>query len=222
MSFEQRIREQLLKEQEERKTRERSGMWTPSRFGRCFRHQIYSRRNVPESNPSDVEFLKRCKLGALIHKYAQGFFPESDCEIKITKDDIVGYCDLVDKDKVSDIKSVSDWEFKKILEKDYDVEKQKETHCLQVCTYAWALGLPYAGLIFINIKNLHSVEFNVRVEHFIPKIEEELKILRNYWDKQELPPALPRAYNGKDCSYCSFLDTCKKEEELNGRKLLVL
>jgi CRISPR/Cas system-associated exonuclease Cas4 (RecB family) len=212
MTFEQRIREQLLKEQEERKTRERSGMWTPSRFGRCFRLQYYSRKNEPESNPSDVEFLKRCKMGSLIHKYAQSFYPEADSEIKITKDDVLGFCDLVDKDKVSDIKSVSDWEYKKITEKGYDVEKEKETHCLQVCTYAWALGLGLAGLIFINIKNLNSIEFDIKVEKFIPKIEEELKILRGYWEKRELPPAKPRAYNGKDCSYCGYKYTCWKLE----------
>lgn len=212
MNFEERIKTQLLKEQDERKLRERSGMWTPSRFGRCFRLQYYSRRNEPETEPVDVEFLKRCVIGNLIHKYAQKFYPESDCEIKITKEDIVGYADIVSDHKVIDIKSVSDWEYKRIIAPDYDVEKEKETHCLQVCTYAWALDLTQAGLIFINTKNMHSIEYDIRVEHFIPKIEAELKTLRDYWAANTLPPAEPRAYNGKDCLYCSYRTTCFKLE----------
>jgi CRISPR/Cas system-associated exonuclease Cas4 (RecB family) len=212
LNFEERIKNQLLKEQDARKLRERSGMWTPSRFGRCFRLQFYSRRNEPETEPINVEKLRRFAVGNLVHKYAQRFYPEADCEIKITKDDVVGYADIVHDNKVTDIKSVSDWEYKKIISPDYDIEKEKETHCLQVCTYAWALDLKLAGLIFINIMNIHSVEYDIRVDHFIPKIEDELSTLRTYWISETLPPAIPRAYNGKDCEYCPYMTTCLKTE----------
>lgn len=213
MTFEEMILARLEKEQDDRDTRTRSGMWNPSSLGRCYRNQFFNRKNEPETEPKDLGFLKRMKLGKFIHQYAQGCYPIECSEKKVMRDNLLGYYDLVYEGKVIDIKSVSEWEFKRISVKGYDVEKQKETNCLQVCSYAWMAGFRKAGLVFIGIcSELPSREFEIDVDRFIPKIEEELKVLNEYWDKKELPPAIPRAYFGKDCQYCGWRTKCNQLE----------
>jgi len=209
MSFQKLIDQQLLAEQEARKTREHSGQWIPSRFGRCYRFQFWARKNEPETNFPDLKMLRRWKVGSLYHKYAQSFFPKEVCEIKVTQDpDILGFADVVLGDKVIDIKSVSDWEFGYLIKPKYDIEKEKVTNCMQVCTYAWILKKPKASLVFIDTKSAAALEFDIRLEHFIPKIEEELKILREHWSGDKLPEPLPRAYGGKEGKYCGYCDKC--------------
>jgi CRISPR/Cas system-associated exonuclease Cas4 (RecB family) len=213
VSLQSMIDEQLMAEQEKRKTRERSGLWTPGKFGRCFRFQFWSRKKEPESNFPELKMLRRWKVGNLYHEYAQSFFPKECREKEIKVEDIIGYADIVLEEQVIDIKSVDDYQFKYLVVPNYDVEKQKEPNCFQVSTYAWLLKKPRASLYFISTMSSASIEFDVKMEHFIPKIEEELKTLRDYWSKDELPPAKPRAYAGKECQYCDYSTTCQKQEE---------
>jgi hypothetical protein len=207
MSIQQLIDNELLVEQELRATRERSGMWTPSRFGRCFRFQYWSRAKVPESDFPELKMLRRWKVGNLYHAYVQSFFP-GKCEVEVRKNDILGFADVVLDNRVIDIKSVSDWEFGYLLKPNYSVEKEKIINCLQVSTYSWILDKPLASLYFINTKSSSGVEFDVNISHFIPLIEEELNILRGYWEDNRTPSGIPRAYGGKECQYCAYKTKC--------------
>jgi CRISPR/Cas system-associated exonuclease Cas4 (RecB family) len=206
------IDQQLKQEQAGKADRQRSHLWSPSRMGRCYRFQYWNRKGELESNPVDILGLRRFKVGDLFHDYVQMFFSKDQCEVMVTKDDIIGFCDVVTFDAVYDIKTVKEWEFKHIEDHKFDVNKDKDTHCYQLATYAWILGKPKALLCFINIANFGSLEFPIDLDLWIPKVKEELSRLRNYWDKNELPKAEPRAYGGKECQYCNYRTKCEQVE----------
>ena len=209
----------LLAEQCKQLTRERSGLWTPGKLGKCYRAQFWSRKKEPETNPPDLQALRRFKVGNLFHDYIQSFYPAAQIEVEVKAEDIIGYADLVIDDTVIDIKSVAEYAFKYFLAPEFDVNKEKDTNCMQVCTYAWLLNKPKASLIFVNIASVSTMEFVLNVDTWKPRIEAELKILRKIWNIQELPPALPRVYidkktgKSKECGYCPYLDKCTKQEE---------
>jgi hypothetical protein len=203
---------ELLKKQEEGKRRERSGKFSPSQLGKCFRAQVWSRMNEPATNEPDIEALKRFAVGNVIHTYVQNLFLVANVEVRIETDDIKGYIDIEETDEVIDIKSVSDWAFKYIKTKDFDVNKEKPDNCMQVALYAKLRNKPKASLFFINIKNLASVQCEVDLEKWIPLVDTELSTLRSAWEKKTLPPANPRCYNGKECQYCNFQIKCDKLE----------
>jgi hypothetical protein len=212
MSIQQLIDNALLKEQEIKLKRVRSGKFSPSMFGRCYRAQFWNRLNEPQTNPPNAEALRRFKVGNIIHDYVQQFFP-SATEIKIeVADDIIGFADIVLPDEVVDIKSCRSYEFKLMLKEDYDIKTAKFNNGLQVCSYAYFLGKPKARLIFIEKDELDSKEFPLVVADWKQAIDDELEILRGHWKKQELPKPLPRAYGGKECQYCNWLDKCKPKE----------
>ncbi len=221
MSIQQVIDIALLKEQEEKNKRVRSGKFSPSSFGKCYRAQVFNRQNELQTNPPDAEALRRFKVGNIIHDYMQQFFPSAQREVKILiEDDIIGFADIVLDNEVVDIKSCRTYEFKTFSKEDYDISVGKTTNCLQVCSYALFLGKPQARLIFIEKDALDSKEFVLQVKDWKNQIEDELLILRGYWKNGNLPPAAPRAYGGKECSYCNFRDKCEtieKEEKKVGK-----
>ena len=211
MTIQSLIDTALLKEQEEKSKRVRSGKFSPSSFGRCFRYQFWNRLNEPQTNPPDVEALRRFKVGNIIHDYAQSFFPQAQREVKIlVEDDIIGFADIVLPDEVVDIKSCRTYEFKLMIKKDYDIKVSKFTNVLQVCSYAYFLGKPKARLIFIEKDALDSKEFVLKVEDWKEAIKDELEILRGHWKNESLPAPSPRAYGGKECNYCNFMTKCFK------------
>ena len=199
----------LIKEQEEKSKRVRSGKFSPSSFGRCFRYQFWNRKNEPQTNPPDVEALRRFKVGNIIHDYAQQFFPTSQREVKIlVEDDIIGFADIVLPNEVVDIKSCRSFEFKTFAKPDYDIKVGKSQNCLQVTSYALFLNKPQARLIFIEKDALDSKEFILKVAEWEETIKDELEILRGHWKNGSLPAPSPRAYGGKECNYCNFRDKC--------------
>jgi hypothetical protein len=206
------IEKELLAKQEDGKSRERSGKWSPSKLGRCFRYQYWSRANEVETNLPDITALKRFAVGHLFHDYVQAFFKGAEVEVLIETDDIKGYADLVDKDEVIDIKSVNDWAFKFLLDKEFDVNKAKPEHCMQVALYCKLLNKPKGSLLFINTKSLATVQAEVDLDKYSVEVDVELSTLNSAWEKKALPLAVSRCYNGKECSYCSFLDKCNKLE----------
>ena len=212
--IQQLIDDALIKEEEIKSKRTRSGKFSPSSFGRCYRYQYWNRKNEAKSNPVVVGALRRFKVGNIIHSYAQSFFPTAQREVLVLSgDDMVGYADIVLENEVVDIKSCRSYEFKLFLKKDFDVKVGKFTNCLQVCTYALYLNKPQARLIFIEKDALDSKEFVIETKDFKEQIEDELTILRGHWQKQELPKAIPRAYGGKECGYCAFKDKCETIEK---------
>lgn len=204
----------LLKEQAEHDKRERSGKFTPSALGQCFRRQIWKRRGVEETDKPGVEKLRIFRAGKLFHKMVQNLLPAHQTEVEINDEDIKGFADIVMDDTVVDIKSQNQWAFKLMDKPGFDIETEKSDHIKQVCMYAWKLGKPKAMLIYINKDNLETREFEFVVEEWIPKIEQELKVLRGLWKDEGDPIAQPRLYKSKEgilqeCIYCQFLTKCK-------------
>jgi CRISPR/Cas system-associated exonuclease Cas4 (RecB family) len=209
MSIQQLIDDTLTIEQEVKSKRIRSGKFSPSSFGKCYRAQYWNRKNEPVTNPPSVEALRRFKVGNIIHSYVQGFFPQAQREvIVLSGDDMVGYADIVLPDEVIDIKSCRAYEFKLFKKKGFDVKEDKFQNCLQVCTYALFLNRSKARLVFIEKDALDSKEFELETKDFKKEVEDELEILRGYWKEDKLPPPLPRAYGGRECEYCGFKDKC--------------
>jgi len=202
------IEKELLKKQEEGKSRERSGKFSPSKLGKCMRAQIWSRMNEPETNLPDIDALKRFDVGNVIHTYVQNLFDPKCVEVLIETDDIKGYIDIDLPDEVLDIKSVSDWAFKYIKTKGFDVNVEKPDNCMQTALYAKIKNKLKSSLFFINTKSLASVQCEVDLDKWIPLVEKELETLRGYWERKELPPAVPRVYAGKECQYCNFKTKC--------------
>jgi CRISPR/Cas system-associated exonuclease Cas4 (RecB family) len=208
MNFQDIIDNALIAEQAVKATRIRSGKFSPSSFGRCYRMQYWNRKNEPQSNPVGVEALRRFKVGNIIHQYAQGFFPNAQKEVMINLPDVIGFADIVLDNEVIDIKSCRSFEFKTFANPNYDIKVGKFQNCLQVCAYAHFLGKPFARLIFIEKDALDSKEFVIETKDLAVELKDELEILRGQWANGVLPPASPRAYGGKECSYCNYKDKC--------------
>lgn len=209
----------LLKEQDSRKDRKRSGKFVPSSFGRCYRMQVWRRDNKEESNPIGVDTLRVFAVGKLFHKFLQGFLPDHQTEIKVEDVDVLGFADIVFPDSVEDIKSVRSYGFKKMKGVGYDIKKDKLEYVLQVVWYAGKLGKKLAKIIAVDKDSLEIKEFPLFVEEHTADVLRELSALRAYWkvykENGTLPPAEPRAYSGNECKYCAYFNTCKKEEDNN-------
>lgn len=199
----------LQAEQESRKDRVRSGKWSPSSLGRCFRFQYWNRLNEPISDPVDIQGLRKFKKGKLYHEYVEQFLPVHQKEVKIETDDILGFADIVLDDAVVDIKSIHTNITHRLIKGNLDIYEDKKGAWLQVATYAQVLNKPKCGLFFID-ENMTCLEFYAPTEKFKLLLDKEMDILRKYWDKKELPPAEPRCYNGKECAYCGFSTKCKE------------
>ena len=223
--IEKTINEYLLKQQEERSKRERSGKISPSQLGRCYRYQYWNRKNEPVSNPIDVRTLRIFAVGDIFHDWVQKFFPDAKTEVMVAKDDILGFADLVTEDAVTDIKTVHSKSFWYMEKADYNINEEKKPAILQVCTYAWILEKPKANLFMVSKDDLCVAEYGFSTEKWIPEIEKELLVIRTNWTKGEFPKAEPRCYGGKECNYCPYIDKCftmegkplpVKKEAVNG------
>ena len=206
------IEKELLRQQEEGKKRERSGKFSPSKMGRCLRYQIWSRMNEPETNLPDITALRRFEVGDLFHSYIQEFFPKEQIEVLVETENIKGYADIVLIDEVIDVKSVNDWAFKFLLEKDFDVNKAKPEQCMQVALYCKLLNKPKGSLLFINTKSLATIQCEIDLAKWISAVDTEIATLISAWEKKTLPSASPRCYNGSECKYCNFLQKCNQLE----------
>lgn len=209
MNIEKLLDDSLIKEREERKSRVRSGKMNPSSFGQCFRRQYYNRSNTPESNPIPIETLRVFKAGSLFHDLIQNLLPPHQKEVEITTDEIHGFADIVTDDMVIDIKSQNQFAFKAMAKPGYKIEEEKVDYILQLMTYVFLLGKKIGKLVFINKDNLEIRKFEFHIDDWINKVNEEGVINSKYWLQKTLPPPEPRLYKGKECSYCSWENTCK-------------
>jgi len=201
----------LLKEQEDKKDRDRSGKYSPSSFGRCYRLQWFNRRNEPITNPPDLKALRKMAQGTATHKLNQDRLPKEKCEILVETLDVKGFADIVDE-IVYDIKSSEEWLVKKYWKRPttFVIEDKYESF-LQVAWYALELQKEFASILPLPFGTLipYGIEHTIRVADWVDDIACELYHLRMYWDLG-MPPALPRAYNGMECNYCSWKDKCKE------------
>lgn len=215
MPLQKLIDEALAKKQKEREAREPSGMISPSSFGYCFRRQYWQRLGEPVSNPFDERQLRVFACGNLFHDFVQQFIPEGK-EVEVKKDDISGRADVVTEDYVYDIKTMHSKGFF-YLRKNCDISKEREGSWLQVACYAMILNKPKIGLVIISKDDLCINDYADLTEKWVEKVNNELTIIRENWEKKELPKALPRAYGSsklgdKECGYCGYKDKCFKLE----------
>ena len=214
MSLQQLINEDLAKGQEERKTRERSGKFSPSSLGVCPRAQILNRANITQSNPPDERALRIFKCGNLFHDFVQGFIPDNDCEVLCENDDFKGFADIVSADSVYDIKSVHSKSFWYGKRDGYDIRKEKRHNWLQLAYYAWILKKKKIILVQISKDDMCISEHADFTDKWLDELQAEIDLLRWHWEKyttiKELPEAKP--INNWEGTYCNWKDYCKGVE----------
>ena len=186
-----------------------SGKISPSDLGRCFRYQYWHRKGEKPTNPPDERALRVFKAGELFHDFVKEVIGFKDVERKIEQADILGYADIVLDDEVIDIKSIHSRGFHYMRESKFDINVDKEPNILQVVCYAWLLNKPKARLVFVSKDDLCISEYGFSTEKWLPKLQEELKTIRDNWAKDKLPEPKPRAYGGKECKYCPYGTLCK-------------
>jgi hypothetical protein len=218
------IQELIDKALERKGDRVRSGKYSPSSLGRCYRAQYWNRKDEPVSNPAEDRVLRVFKAGDLFHEFVQDVIiannPEAKKEVLIETEDFKGYADLVLEDEVVDLKSQHSrafWYRSKLTWN--ELEPNLLPNILQVVFYASNLGKDRARLVFISKDDLAIQEFPLSVGNYSLKLGEEIATLRDFWHYEALPPAAPRAYPDKEgkpaeCKYCNWKDTCDKIEAL--------
>jgi len=217
MSIQEMITKALLDKQEKKKNRTRSNKFNPSSFGRCYRNQYWNRQDEPVTNPVNVKSLMNFEEGSYTHSLIQDQLPVEMVEKEIDSEDVFGRADIVEEDAVTDIKSAEARGFKAFHDIPSDKFVDKNPHYfLQTGWYACMLKKKYIR-IRSNVKgSLQSFRIHEQpTELWKDKVQHELDMLRMYWDKQELPPAEPRAFNGRDCTYCAWRKKCDEVEDGN-------
>ena len=209
----------IAKKEEEKKGRERSGKWSPSSFGKCYRAQYWNRKNVAPSNPADARTLRVFRAGSLFHDFVQETImsdKQITKEVLCEEEDIKGYADLVSPECVWDLKSQHSGAFH-YMEKSADIGEDKKPNILQVLYYAKNLGKKEGRLVFISKDDLCILEYAFPLnEKWSQELSQEISTLRSIWKADTTPDALPRAYinkksgKPKECEYCSFRDKCKE------------
>ena len=213
----------LLEEQSKRKDRERSGKFNPSSFGRCYRAQYWNRKNEPVSNPPDIKSLRRFKQGIYTHRLNQDFLPKGTTEIKVETDDVLGFADYVDSDGVLDYKCTDFMKYENIPTPKY-IEENPEKF-LQCCFYAIELKKKYVVIAPTRFGTFNVIKHIDLADNWKERLNNELTTLRMWWDKDLLPPAIPRCWGGKECIYCNWRSKCVEVESghrqnLNGNPKL--
>ena len=135
-------------------------------------------------------------------------------EVIIETEDFKGYADLVDDNEVTDIKTIHSKGFSYLSPE--TIAKEKFCNWLQVLWYAWKLNKKAGKLCFVSKDDLRIAEYREELDNYwLNELDMEETKLKYYWQSKTLPPAQPRAFSGKDCSFCSWLNRCK---EIEGEK----
>ena len=216
MKIQEQIDLKLQVVQDERKDRKRSGKFSPSSMGRCYRLQYWNRQAEKPSNPIDARTLRVFEVGKIFHEFIQDIIleenPLAQTEVLIQTDDVIGFADIVLPDEVIELKSMHSRGFHYL--KDATIREQKFQNILQAMVYAVILGKHFVRMVFISKDDLCIAEYKIKVtDEWRKDVKDEMTMLMKYWNKQELPPPEPRAYNGKDCNYCGYKDKCKQLEK---------
>jgi len=218
----QEIINEALKPKEEHKS---SGLISPSKLGQCYRRQYWARKGEPESEPINERTRRVFAMGNMVEKFIIDNllirYPDWQTQVKVLKDDVYGYADLVTPDEVADVKSQHSrkfWYNSKDVDGGKDIRDMFYPNWMQVMTYAWILGKEKARLIYVSKDDLSIQEYVLPCDDYWKgEIDMELTKIRYFWDFKTLPIAKPRLYGGeetkKECGYCSFKTTCSNLEE---------
>lgn len=196
--------------QQREENRVPSGKFSPSMLGRCFRAQIYKRRNEPTTNPPDERTLRVFTVGHIFHKWLQDLIPAQH-EVEVNTEHFRGFADTVTEDEIIDYKTVHSRQFFHMDKKDYDIHKEKKTNILQLIFYVLQLGKKSGRLVFVDKDSLCVRERGFFPEKWKEELQKEMDILIKHWESASLPDAEPRAYAGKECKYCGWADKCKQD-----------
>jgi hypothetical protein len=208
--------EHINKNQEAKKDRVRSGCYSPSLFGACYRRQVWNREDKEVTNPPDDRALRVFECGNIFHDFVQRLLPDHQCEVEVKEPDISGRADIVTEEEVIELKSHHSRAFWYSSKEGYDIKKEKKNNIMQVCYYALQLKKERARLVYISKDDLCINEWTFTPTQWEDAINEELRKLRHWWEVRKTPPAEPRLYKGKECQYCAFKDTCNEKEKENG------
>lgn len=212
------IGDALLKDQKERADRQRSGLWNPSSFGRCYRYQYWNRLNEKQTNPPDDRALRVFRMGYMVEEFVLSYAPEGDRQVLVQTPDVKGFADYVRDNEVWEIKSQHSRAFWYMHKNDFTLEENKKEHILQGMYYVINLGKEYLRLVYVSKDDLCIQEYLLqKTDYWVGELEKELITLNGYYATQTLPPAVPRCYkdkegNPRECKYCGFLDKCKEAE----------
>jgi NTP pyrophosphatase (non-canonical NTP hydrolase) len=206
MNIEGLLDQELAKEQAV--PRKRSGKFSPSSFGQCYRRQIWNRMDEPKTNEPDARALRIFKIGKMVHEYLQSLIPNTDevCEKHYEGEDFHGFADHVGEDFVEDFKTVNGFKFKKICNEKTDIASECSDYILQLMAYCLWFDKPVGRLTFINKDDWQIRVFDFKLADYKEKVEDEMDTLMLFWKNRErrLPSALPRLYRGSECRYCNF------------------
>ena len=223
MSLQDKIDQDLIEKAKKNESRERSGKFGASSFGKCYRAQVLNRQNVKPTNPLTIDTLHMFEAGKLVHDYIQQYYTASQVEVKVEDDNFIGYADIVADNEVIDIKSVNPAYFfhsgfgekRKtftVSEIDEIILRKKVNNILQVTDYALRLSKDQIRLVFFS----RDLSYGIRAHEWIGRtsdweghVKEERAKLMEYWNNKTLPPVGPRLYDGKECQYCQFYDKAK-------------
>ena len=214
------IQDLIDKALEPKEKKPRSGKWSPSSFGRCYRYQYWLRKDEPVINPPDARVLRVFKSGSLFHNFVQGLVA-GDKEVEIETDDVKGYADIVNDEEVVDIKSQHSYSFWHRKKEENNIKEKLYPNWLQVMWYCQVLNKKRGRLVFVSKDDLCIQEYmQDNDEYWKGEVSKELTKLRLYWQADKLPPAQPRAYKDKlgdpqECKYCLWKDKCGYPEVLS-------
>jgi CRISPR/Cas system-associated exonuclease Cas4 (RecB family) len=214
----------LISKAKKNESRERSGKFGASSYGKCFRAQVMNRQNVKPSNPLTIDTLHMFEAGKLIHDYVQQYYP-GQTEIKVESEHFIGYADIVTDDAVIDIKSVNPAYFFhsgfgekrktfSVSEIDAVILRKKVMNILQVADYALQLCKPVIKLVYFSRDLSYGIrahEWSDQTANWEQAVKDEKDTLVKLWEAKELPPKAPRLYDGKECQYCPYYDKQKAE-----------
>ena len=220
MAIQDIIDEYLLEEQNVKRIR--SGLWSPSSYGRCVRYQWWNRKDEPQSNPPDARTLRKFKRGKLFHDLVQGLIlkanPLAEKEVEIQTKDVRTFVDIVTPEEAIEIKSQGTRDFSySHFKTTRPISEVKYGHFLQAISGAVLTDKDFARLVYVDTDTLQIKEYKIPITgENIGKLEAELRLINSYWP-DKLPEATPRAFKNKDgisseCQYCSFRDSCNRRE----------
>jgi hypothetical protein len=174
--------------------------------------QYWYRQGEPVTNEIPMKSLKIFRIGNLFHRDIQQYLPQDQVEVEFKKGGVFGHADYVGEDFVEDFKTVGTFPWKLMSNPSYDVEKDKKNYVLQLMAYCLFFEKPRGILTFINKDNYETMSYEFQYADWKTRVRDEIMALNVAWGNKVLPPAQPRAYNFRDCSYCPFQDKCDKVE----------
>ncbi len=182
--------------------------------GQCLRKRIYERLGEPNA-PLDLYELKIFEFGTMVHSYFQdmledmGILVSSEEEFRDDKLGIVGHADAIVKAPsgpiLYDIKTCHANKCDHL-----DAGEQDEHYKMQLLTYVMLAQRKYKdlkeGRLFYYAKDKHSyrmAEYSFWLtDEWKEKILSELSELNRFWQRKEIPPAVPK--QSWECQYCRY------------------